>query len=164
MSEETFEDLRRKYYYLLHPKPEDPLNSPFFSWTLLKNSHGSLSFEGLQIYYMSYFQQGMRVLGFRIGNLAYLSDIKEYDESIFSLLQGVDVLILSALRHEQSYMHFSLEEAVAFSQRVAPKKTYFTHIAHEVEHERGNAFLSSIDPSIALSYDGLSIPFIASMT
>jgi phosphoribosyl 1,2-cyclic phosphate phosphodiesterase len=106
--------------------------------------------------YLSYFQMGMKVTGFRFGNIAYVSDIREYSDQVIEALQGVDILILSALRHVPTQMHFSLDEAVAFSRQTLAKKTYLTHIAHDLEHVGTNVLLP---PDIRMSYDGLEIPF-----
>lgn len=157
MSEETFLELKNRYHYFFHPTPEDPVNSRFFSWTLVDNSFGQIEFEGSLLHYVSYFQAGMKVLGVRIGNLAYISDIKRYEERLIQELAGVEILIVSALKTAGSEMHFSLEEALTFSKRVAPHKTYLTHIAHEMEHQKVQESLPS---NVFLAYDGLTLPFI----
>lgn len=96
-----------------------------------------------------------RVLGFRIGNVAYCTDVNEIPDESWPLLAGLDVLILDALRHRPHPTHFSLEEAVEVSRRVQPKQTLFTHMSHELEHETTNA---SLPRSMQLAYDGLRIP------
>lgn len=98
----------------------------------------------------------MKVNGLRIGNFAYVSDIKEYDEKIFEDLKGVETLVLSALRFTPSWMHLTVDEAIEFSKKVNPKITYLTHIAHELDHEKTNAYLP---PNIRMAYDGLLINF-----
>jgi phosphoribosyl 1,2-cyclic phosphate phosphodiesterase len=97
----------------------------------------------------------MKVTGYRVGNFAYVSDIRQFSEQVIEMLKGVDVLVLSALRPVPTAMHFSIEEAVAFSRRVAAKKTYLTHIAHDLEYAATNATLPS---DIRMAYDGLEIP------
>lgn len=96
-----------------------------------------------------------QVLGFRIGNVAYCTDTNAIPEQSMALLQGLDVLVLDALRMRPHPTHFSLEEAVEVAERLKPKQTYFTHIAHELDHEKTNALLP---PGMALAYDGLRIP------
>jgi phosphoribosyl 1,2-cyclic phosphate phosphodiesterase len=98
---------------------------------------------------------GMKVTGFRIGNFAYVSDIRQFTEQVVEMIQGVDILVLSALRHTPSRMHFTIEEAIAFSKRVSAKKTYLTHIAHDLEYAATNAMLP---PDVRMSYDGQEIP------
>jgi phosphoribosyl 1,2-cyclic phosphate phosphodiesterase len=98
----------------------------------------------------------MAVQGFKFGNLAYVSDIKEIPETIYEDLKGTEILIVSALRYTDSVMHLSVDEAVAFSKKVGAKKTWFTHISHALDHEKTNAYLPE---GVELSYDGLIIDF-----
>lgn len=95
------------------------------------------------------------VLGFRIGNVAYCTDTNEIPKESWPLLEGLDVLILDALRLTPHVTHFSLEEAIAVAQRVRPKQTYFTHVSHDLDFERTNA---QLPPGMALAYDGQRIP------
>ncbi|MHB0956567.1 MAG: MBL fold metallo-hydrolase [Pirellulaceae bacterium] len=96
-----------------------------------------------------------RVLGFRIGNLAYCTDTNQISESGWALLEGLDTLVLDALRDRPHPTHFSLAQAVAVAERLAPRRTVFTHISHELDHHTINARLP---PSMELGYDGMSIP------
>jgi phosphoribosyl 1,2-cyclic phosphate phosphodiesterase len=102
-------------------------------------------------------QHGPRfeVLGFRIGNVAYCTDTNQIPPESWPLLEGLEVLILDALRPRPHATHFSLEEAVKVAQKLAPRHTYFTHISHELEHETTNAQLPA---DMELAYDGLKIP------
>lgn len=95
------------------------------------------------------------VLGFRIGDVAYCTDTNHIPPESMALLEGLDVLILDALRYEPHPTHFSLDEAVEIARRLAPKRTLFTHIAHRLEHEETNRVLPS---GMELAYDGLRIP------
>ena len=95
------------------------------------------------------------VLGFHFGNVAYCTDTNKIPDESWPLLQGLDVLILDALRHKPHVTHFGLAEAVAVAERLQPKRTYFTHLSHELEHAATNALLP---PSMELAYDGLRVP------
>jgi len=95
------------------------------------------------------------VLGFRVGNVAYCTDVNHIPEESWSKLEGLDVLVLDALRPEPHPTHFSLEEAVEVAQKVGAKQTYFTHIACRLEHERTNQWLPE---GMQLAYDGLELP------
>ena len=98
----------------------------------------------------------MEVIGYRIGDLAYITDIKEYPETIFDDLAGCKTLIISALRFGQSKLQFSIDEAVDFAKRVNASMTYFIHMSHEIEH---NHLESLLPANIRPAYDGLEIPF-----
>lgn len=95
------------------------------------------------------------VLGFRFGNLAYCTDTNEIPAESISLLEGLDVLILDALRPRPHVTHFSLEEAIETARRLGAKRTLFTHMSHELEHEATSAQLPD---GMELAYDGLRVP------
>ena len=95
------------------------------------------------------------VLGFRIGNVAYCTDVNEIPPESMERLAGLDVLVLDALRPRGHATHFSLEEAIDVARELAPRRTFFTHMSHELEHEATNA---ALPPGMALAYDGLRIP------
>ncbi len=156
VSEVTYKDLEHRYYYLFHSPVHGSNVTASFDFQILKDERGVVTFEEVPLRYMSYMQGHMQVTGLRFGDLAYVSDIKIYSESIFEDLAGVKTLVVSALRHEPSYVHFNVEEAVAFAERVGATKTWFTHIGHELDHEKTNA---ELPPNIQLGYDGLELPF-----
>lgn len=95
------------------------------------------------------------VLGLRFGNVAYCTDVNHIPPESMELLQGLDVLILDALRKTPSKTHFTLDQAVEVATKLAAKQTYFTHVAHELEYEATNATLPA---GMELAYDGLRIP------
>jgi phosphoribosyl 1,2-cyclic phosphate phosphodiesterase len=94
------------------------------------------------------------VLGFRIGNVAYCTDTNSIPPESLELLRGLDVLILDALRHRPHQTHFSLEQAIAVSRELTPKRTIFTHICHDLGHAATNAALPA---GMELGYDGQRI-------
>ncbi len=95
-----------------------------------------------------------RVLGFRFGNIAYCTDTNGIPAESRELLEGLDLLILDALRDRPHPTHFSLAEAVEVARELRPKRTLFTHMAHELEHEATNG---ALPPGMALAYDGLRV-------
>jgi phosphoribosyl 1,2-cyclic phosphate phosphodiesterase len=96
------------------------------------------------------------VLGFRADGLAYCTDVSRIPESSRSLLEGLDVLILDALRHEPHPTHFSLGEALAVVEALQPRRTFLTHLSHGFDHGPTQARLP---PQVALAYDGLVVEF-----
>ena len=96
------------------------------------------------------------VLGFRVGGLAYCTDVSRIPDESWPHLQGLDILILDALRREPHPTHFSLSQAIDIASRLKAKQTYFTHISHGLDHEQTEA---SLPATIRLAYDGLAIPF-----
>lgn len=94
------------------------------------------------------------IQGFRFGNAAYLTDHSEVPESSQALLRGLDVLFLDALRHKPHPTHSTLAGSIALAQRLGAKRTYFTHMCHDLGHAATEA---SLPPRIHLAYDGLEI-------
>lgn len=156
VSKATQSELLRRFDYLFREKSKSLSLTAQLQLHVLENARGQTTFLDVPIQYLSYTQSGMEVTGFRFGTLAYISDIKEYEETIFEDLKGVHTLILSAIRKNKSSMHFTIDEAVAFSRKVQAKQTWLMHISHEMDHEKTNA---TLPPGICLAYDGLELEF-----
>lgn len=152
LSKETSEEVHQRFPYIFREGKYQFTSK--LSLQLLESERGSVEFAGIHFRYLSYEQMGMRVNGFRWKDFAYISDIKLYPESIFEDLKGVQHLVLSALRFTPSDFHFTVDEAVEFAEKVGAKNTWLTHIAHELEHEKTNAYLPS---NIQMAYDGLEL-------
>jgi phosphoribosyl 1,2-cyclic phosphate phosphodiesterase len=115
-----------------------PITGPFdiggVTWTPIPLMHGDLP-----------------VLGFRVGRLAYCTDVSLIPEPSYALLRDLDVLVLDALQRKRHITHFSLEQAVIEAEKIGAKLTLFTHIAHGLAHAETNAGLPE---QIRLAYDG----------
>ncbi len=98
-----------------------------------------------------------QTLGFRVGGVAYCTDVSHIPEKSMGLLEGLDTLVLDALRPEGHSTHFSLNQAIDVATRLAPGQTYFTHMAHGLDYHTVSARLPK---GIALGYDGLRIPLV----
>ena len=95
------------------------------------------------------------ILGYRIGNFAYITDISSIQDEELAKLQGLEVLIVDALRKTPHFSHFSLEQAQEFSSKIHPKTTYFTHICHSLGR---HAEVSKELPfGQHLAYDGMKV-------
>lgn len=95
------------------------------------------------------------MLGFRFGNVAYCTDTCGIPPESMELLAGLDVLILDCLRREPHVTHFGMNQALAVVETLRPRRTLFTHISHDLEHEATNA---ELPPGVELAYDGLEVP------
>jgi phosphoribosyl 1,2-cyclic phosphate phosphodiesterase len=95
-------------------------------------------------------------LGFRIGNVAYCTDVSIIPDSSFALLKGLDVLILDALRPDRPHpSHMGVPQALAVIERVRPRRAYLTHMGHEMDYTRPPALPAHVE----FAYDGLSFEF-----
>jgi phosphoribosyl 1,2-cyclic phosphate phosphodiesterase len=153
-SEETLATLRKTFGYAFAPaeKPSKDalyrpdlkpmtIDGPFElfdrTWTPVKLVHGRFT-----------------VLGFRIGNFAYCTDCNDIPEESRALLQGLDALIIDALRPRPHPTHLSFEQALAMIDVIKPKRAYFTHLSHDMLH----ADIEKMLPEhVRVGYDGLKI-------
>lgn len=95
------------------------------------------------------------ILGFRIGNMAYLTDMKSLPEEEYAKLEGLDLLVLDALRAEPHLSHQSVSEALAQIERIAPKESYLIHMSHRIGlHAEVDPLLP---PHVHYAYDGLVV-------
>lgn len=106
------------------------------------------------------FHGALPLFGYRIGRFAYLTDTNRIPEASFALLDGLDVLVLDALRHEPHATHFTIEEAVAVARRIGARQTYFIHMTHSLLHAEEEARLPE---GIHLGYDGLRVTLPAAV-
>lgn len=155
LSHETFKAVKKLFYYLFEPRYGQQNYTSQFDFQPLRGDRGALEFCTLSLRYFSYLHSGMRVLGIRFGDLAYITDIKEYPETIFEDLAGVSTLVLSALRFTKSDIQFSIDEAVDFAIKSGAKRTYLIHMAHDIEYHHIQTLLPE---SIKPAYDGLTLP------
>lgn len=97
----------------------------------------------------------LSILGYRIKNLVYITDMKTIPDESRPYLDHVDCLIVNALRHEAHWTHQNLEEALTFAARVNARETYFIHMSHHIGLHAEVA--ATLPPHIHLAYDGMQI-------
>ena len=95
----------------------------------------------------------LQVFGYRVGNFAYLTDVKTVADEEIEKIKGVKVLSVNALRIDPHHSHFNVEEALEFVEKVQPQKTYFTHISHYLGFHK--EVENSLPDNVHLAYDNL---------
>jgi phosphoribosyl 1,2-cyclic phosphate phosphodiesterase len=151
---QTFEIVRRAFAYAFDGKPT--LSS--VPSVALKEVTGPFELLGVKIIPIPLEHGEMQVLGFRFGRGAYLTDYNAVPESSLALLQGLDELIVDALRDIPHPMHQTVGQALALVAKLKPKRAWFTHIAHDLGHAETNERLRRLGhPHIQLAYDGLQL-------
>lgn len=113
---------------------------------------------GVDVMPLRVWHHRLPVLGFRVGKMAYVTDVNRIDEPELQKLMGLDVLVISGLRFETHISHFSLPEALDVIARVAPRRAFITHIGHQL------GLHGTVEPQlpdhVRLAYDGLEIDFV----
>jgi riboflavin kinase/FMN adenylyltransferase len=151
-NEDTFRIIRRVFAYVFDDKPT---LSTVPSVTL-KPATNPFELLGIPFVPVPLLHGEMEVLGFRFGRAAYLTDFSVLPDSSMALLEGLDELILDALRDIPHPMHQTVEQALALIARLKPRRAWFTHIAHDLPHAETNARLVKMGfPHVQLAYDGL---------
>jgi phosphoribosyl 1,2-cyclic phosphate phosphodiesterase len=159
LNEQSDRRIRQVYEYVYKEGVQEGGGLPKFN-NILVSPGNSFSVGNFTITPIEIFHGRLQILGYRINTFAYLTDCSRIPEPSYAYLQGLDVLVLDALRKESHPTHFSLAEAVQEAVKIGAKRTYFTHMTHRLDHEETNA---SLPPSMQLAYDGqiISFPFKA---
>jgi riboflavin kinase/FMN adenylyltransferase len=151
-NEDTFQIIRRIFAYVFDDKPT--LSTvPSVTLNVIERQFELL---GIPIVPVPLLHGEMNVLGFRFGRAAYLTDFSSMADSSMVLLEGLDELILDALRDIPHPMHQTVDQALALIEKLKPRRAWFTHIAHDLPHAETNERLIKLGFShVQLAYDGL---------
>jgi phosphoribosyl 1,2-cyclic phosphate phosphodiesterase len=146
----TLKELRRTFAYIFDSADEGggiprihlyPVGGPF--------SVGGQTFTPVPLWH------GRReILGFRVRDFAYLTDCSGIPDRSWAMLEGLDTLAIDALRHRPHPTHFTVEQAIAVSVRLGVRRTWLTHICHDLPHAATNA---SLPDGVEMAHDGLVI-------
>ena len=147
----TLDDIRRMFGYVFDRATTKGGGLPQLE---LARIGGPFRVAGQEIHPVPLMHGERPILGFRIGAFAYLTDCSRIPDESWPLLHNLDVVVLDALRERPHPTHFSLSEAVDAAHRIAAKRTYFTHMCHDLPHADTNARLPA---GLALAYDGLKL-------
>lgn len=110
---------------------------------------------GVEVVPIAAMHKDLTILGYRIGDIAYVTDANYIAPQELEKLMGVKVMVLNALRREHHWSHYSLPEALSVIERVGPERAYLTHVSHEMGlHEEVSRTLPDW---VCLAYDGLTV-------
>jgi phosphoribosyl 1,2-cyclic phosphate phosphodiesterase len=147
----TAEALRERYAYAFVD------HFPFYGGKpdlTLNEFSSSFEIEGKTVVAVPVMHGQLEVSGFRFGPLAYITDAKTIPDASLQLLEGLDILVLNALRKRQHPTHLSLQEAVDVAAALKPRRTLLVHLSHETSHDEASALLPE---GIEVAYDGLTV-------
>src|SRR6266436_621491 len=151
-TEETFRVIRRAFAYVFDDAPTQSTVPSVDLYVI----NGPFELMGAQIVPVPLLHGDLEVLGFRFGRAAYLTDFSSLPDSSAALLEGLDDLIVDALRDIPHPMHQTVDQALALIEKLKPRRAWFTHIAHDLAHAETNERLRRLGlRHVQLAYDGL---------
>lgn len=148
---DTMETIRRVYQYIFDGVKKES-NVPQLITHLIDG--GTIDLFGLEFRPVPILHGSATIYGFRFGAAAYLTDHSDIPESSMSQLCGLDVLFLDALRYKPHPTHSTVDRSLQTVEKLKPRRAFFTHISHDLSHERAESLLP---PNVKLAYDGLEI-------
>ena len=154
----TLARVRRMFDYVFDPATPKGGGLPQLA---LQEVIGPFSLGGATVIPVPVRHGTLPVLGFRIGAFAYLTDCNAIPDASWPLLEGLDVLVLDALRHKPHSTHFTVHQAVDAARRIGARRTLFTHMTHDLSHA---ATCEGLPEGISLACDGLELEVAAAAT
>jgi phosphoribosyl 1,2-cyclic phosphate phosphodiesterase len=149
----VLKNLAKRFDYIFEEENKYPGAPSVEAIEVVNNKPFTIKFK--EIIPVNVWHGNLQVFGYRIGNFAYLTDVKTIAQEEIKKLKNLDVLVVNALRFEPHNTHFNIAEALEFIKLVKPKKTYLTHISHLMGfHEEVQA---NLPKNVFLAYDNLTI-------
>jgi phosphoribosyl 1,2-cyclic phosphate phosphodiesterase len=148
---QTIADIRQAFSYAFNPVTQKGGGLPqLVTFTI----YGAFCVGGHEVIPVPLYHGARPILGLRFGAFAYLTDCNRIPDVSWPMLEGLDVLVIDALRDRPHPTHFTVAEAVEASRRIGARRTYFTHMCHDLPHAATSARLPD---GVELAYDGLVV-------
>ncbi len=149
----VIQDLKKRFAYIFDTAPYP--GAPKVECHVLQEDEIHTILPKIEVHTIGVQHGKLPILGYRIGDFAYITDASFIDDKALASLQGLEVLILNALQFHKHNTHFTFEEAVQMAEIIGAKQTYFTHLSHTLgKHNE----LSKLCPdSVHIAYDNLVI-------
>lgn len=154
----TMQRIREKFPYIFYPKPENniwyrPAVVPQIIPTEPIAPFDVLGFEIQPIWQL---HGKTHSLGFRFGNVAYCTDVKEFPTESFGKLDDLDIWIIDCLRYTESWTHSTLEQTLQWVEQLKPRLAILTHMAHDLDYEK---LIKELPENVVPGYDGMELQF-----
>jgi phosphoribosyl 1,2-cyclic phosphate phosphodiesterase len=148
-NEPTWDTIRHVFSYAFDDTPRLGGGIPRID---ARQVAGPFAVAGVRVVPVPLWHGKAAILGFRFGAFAYLTDCNRLDDEAWTLVAGVDTLVIDALRDKPHTTHFTVAEALEAIVRIAPRRAYMTHMSHDLGHEATSRRLPA---GVELAYDGL---------
>ena len=151
---ETLDRLRRSFSYIFDDqRAYEGTSKPSLDLKALEPGR-AVDVAGVEFLPLAFRHGHLRVYGYRVGSLAYITDVKAVDEAERARLRGLDTLVLNALWWRPHPTHLSIAEAIETAQSLGARRTYLTHLTHETGHAE---LAGQLPAGIVPAYDGLTV-------
>lgn len=148
----TLDEIKTTFRYALDEELISYMAVPLIRFNYLNNN--IFRIKDSEITPIEVWHGRIKIYGYRIDKFAYITDCSNIPESEFYKIENLDLLIINSLRRAPHPTHFNLEQAVRIAQKAKPKRAFFTHITHDLNHDETN---KTLPEGIELGYDGLKI-------
>jgi len=152
-NERAWVDIRRIFKYVFEPSHFGGGLPQIVPHTVVPGASFSLA-PDLEIIPLEVIHGRLPVMAYRCNNFAYATDLSEIPPATLELMQNLDVLVLDCLRFREHPTHLWVDKALQYVEKIKPRRAFFTHIAHDVKHERDS---DKLPDGVAWAYDGLSV-------
>jgi len=146
---EVWTNIRQMFRYVFDGVPRQGGGLPKVE---AHDVEGPFTVAGVHVVPVPLWHGRMPILGFRFGSFAYLTDCNAIPDESLALVAGVDTLVIDGLRDRKHSTHFTVAEALEAIERIAPRRAYLTHMAHDLGHAATSARMPA---GVELAYDGL---------
>ena len=148
----VIDEVKRRFSYIFVPS-----SYPGVPKCVTYHCHPQTPFEinGVVVEPIEVMHGSLPILGYKIGNVAYLTDVKSLSEQTITTIEGVDLLIISALHHEEHHSHSTLKQTLGLIDIIKPKRAYLIHMSHYMGLH--NTIQATLPSNVFLAYDGLKI-------
>lgn len=152
----TQTELCSRFPYIFEPKIPEGGGIPELNFHLIDATAPFFRIPGLKekIIPLALAHGSQECVGYRVGSLAYVTDCSFIPEPTLERMRGLSILVLDCLRIEAHKTHFNLDQALAVVAKLKPKKTFLTHLGHDLDYTK---WVKKLPKGVAFAYDGLSI-------
>lgn len=154
--ERVLDRIRKAFHYAFEKQPYP--GAPTLETNSIAEDAERIEVEGIFIQPIPVLHGQLPILGYRIGSMAYITDVNHIDDQVItSRLKDLDLLIIDALHHKNHYSHYTLEQAMEMAEKIGAKQTYFIHMSHYMgTHQQTE---KQLPEHMHLTYDGLKLEF-----
>ena len=150
--QDAVEHITQKFGYTLR-EPSD-----FWEMPVLRTEaiDGPFDLYGVKVTPIPVMHGRSQIFGYRIGNIAYMTDVSEISETSFALLENLDALLIDCLREKSHPTHINIEQSLVYISRIKAKQSYMIHMTHELEYA---SLTNKLPKDVFVGYDGLKLSF-----